>query len=725
MFNLFSFVKGVTGRVTTWLVVVVTASLLITSSLGYLKLFEVTEKNSMVRIDRAARAAAAIFSEHLSSEYTVMLDDDGHPLAIRLRQDTLDTSLVYRDQYDALLREIGLINQGAANLFRLNPETGAFDRFATTFRKPDGSMPPSMSIGAGHPAYTNLKANKTHLGEVPVMGRLRLAYLTPIQAADGTLAGALAVDVGWVDDLVVARTELQMQIIAAVGLILVLVATFGVVSMNRELKPLRVLAKYADDLAAEVPVGQVPYSSRHDEVGALSQGLQRVVSLQTKLAHLAYIDILTGLGNRSRYLEDLEIALRESILGKNRWSLIHLDADGFKQINDAYGQSVGDSLIKEFASRIEAVSGPGSKIARLNADEFTVLIDGDQSIDKVSAFAQNLVEAIREPLILPAGEFNLTASVGIILLQHDARDADEAHRNSTLAMRKAKADGGDQLAVFSSDMIDSFQDQLRLERMLTEAIANQEIEIHFQPQIVPSTNALAGVEALARWTHPVEGPISPGNFIPIAESSGQIVELGTLILDLACQQAAKWRKSGFDFKHISVNVSAIQLWQTNFIDTVKQSLKRYDLQGSDICIEITESVFVDNSERRIASVLAALRKLGVSLSLDDFGTGYSSLGYLNRLPFDQLKIDRSFVSDIDTDQRKQKVLRGVVELGRGLGFHIIVEGTETREEVMVVEEMGCDAVQGYYHARPAPALLIPGIVEKITSAATTVEAISA
>ncbi|MBV6651813.1 MAG: EAL domain-containing protein, partial [Hoeflea sp.] len=251
------------------------------------------------------------------------------------------------------------------------------------------------------------------------------------------------------------------------------------------------------------------------------------------------------------------------------------------------------------------------------------------------------------------------------------------------------------------------------ERMLRLAIADREIEVHFQPQVNPATHQLAGVEALARWTHPAEGPISPGMFIPIAEASGQIVDLGTLILELACEQAAKWRAAGFGFRHISINVSPIQLWQPNFIEVVKDALKRHDLAGNEICIEITEGVFVDQSKQRIEKVLAALRQLGVLLSLDDFGSGYSSLGYLNRLPFDQLKVDRSFVSDIDTDVRKQKVMRGILELGRGLGFDIVVEGAETLEEVTVIRDMGCDAIQGYYYSRPAPALLIPEVVKKI------------
>jgi diguanylate cyclase (GGDEF)-like protein len=719
------FLKGITGRITTRVVVVVSVSILITAALGYIKLYEVTATNSSIRIDRAARAAIAVFTGQLGSEFVAVRDPSGKPLAIKLKHDTAAVSLNFRDEYDALLKEIGLINQGAANLFRLNAETRAFDRVATTFRKPDGSLPPPMSIASGHPAYANLIENRTHLGEVPVMGRMRLAYLTPIQTADGAIAGALAIDVGWADDLVAARNELRTQIIITAGLILALVAALGAINIGRELKPLRVLAKFADDLAAETPAGSIPYRHRNDEIGALAQGLERIVALQGKLAHLAYTDTLTGLGNRSRYLADLDFALKESLSGQRKWTLAHFDIDNFKQINDAYGQTAGDELLKMVASRIEAATGAEARRARLAADQFTILLCDSGPAAKAGALAERLVATLRQPFELSGSEIHLTGSLGIILLQHDASNADEAHRNAGLALRQAKSSGGDQFAMFSSKMNDALQEQIRMERMLREAIQDREIEIHFQPQVNPSSNELAGLEALARWTHPADGPISPGQFIPIAENSGQIVELGTLILDLACEQAAKWRRTGFDFKHISINVSPIQLWQANFIDTLKNALHRHGVPGRDIYIEITESVFVDNSERRIATVLAAIRALGVSLSLDDFGSGYSSLGYLNRLPFDQLKVDRSFVTDIDTDQRKQKVLRGILELGRGLGFDIVVEGTETLHEVMTVEAMGCDSVQGFFHARPAPALLIPDTVAKITCAKPWPEAVSA
>ncbi|EDQ35597.2 diguanylate cyclase (GGDEF) domain protein [Hoeflea phototrophica DFL-43] len=701
------------GRVTTTLVVAVALSILITATLGYVKVSELTATNSAIRIDRAARTAVATITHDLKSEFESVLDEEGRPLAVRLKYDNAETALSFRDEHSVLLNEIARVNQGAANLFKFNRQTDGFDRFATTFRKPDGSMPPPMSISAGHPAYASLAAGKPFLGEVPVMGRLRLAYLTPIVSSAGTVEGALAVDVGWVDDLIVARTELGSEMMVTAGLLLLIVAFFGAAFMAWQLEPIRILAGYADDLADNRQSTKVPFKDSKDEFGALALALERLANLQHRLAGIAYTDQITGLGNRSRYLADLEAAVAETRSGSAQWCLLHLDLDNFFQINDAYGPVNGDKLLIMVGEEVKRLAGARAKLARPASDEFTILVDDRPTADEVAWLAESVLEALRQPFHLPCGEVHTCGSIGIVLPGDDAADADTMHLNAELARRKAKANGGNQAVFFTPELNNALQDQLELEGMLRSAIAERELEVHFQPQINPANHQLVGLEALARWTHPEKGPIPPGRFIPIAESSGQIMDLGSLVFDLACAQAAKWRRDGFDFKHISVNVSPMQLGQANFIEMLKSTLERHNLPGETICIEITESVFVDQNEERIARIFAGVHTLGLRLALDDFGSGYSSLGYLNQLPLEQLKVDRCFVSDIDTDTRKQKVLRGILELARGLGFEIVVEGTETLEEVRMVEAMGCDAVQGYYFARPSPASLVPDMVAKI------------
>jgi diguanylate cyclase (GGDEF)-like protein len=714
MINVRHLVTGLTGRITSRFLIFAALSILIMATIGYIKIYQVTANNSEIRIGRAAHAAAVIFSERFETEFAAVFDGQSNIKAIQLKGDTAATSLSFRDEYDLVLKSIGSTNNGAANLFKFNTQTKAFDRFATTFRKPDGSMPPPMSIGVGHPAYQNIINGRLHRGQVPVMGRLRLAELMPILALDKSVKGVLAVDVGWVDDLIAARDELRNQSILVAGIILILEALLGATYISHALRPIRVLSKYAENIASEKILGSVPFLDQNDEVGTLSEGLNH--------AHLAYTDEITSLGNRRRYLADLQVALRASQSGIGSWVLLNFSIDKFSRINDAYGQEIGDKILKRAGSRIQQVAGNQAKVARPSAADFTIIIDNRLGTDEITVLAQKLIETMRKGFQTQVGEIFITGSIGVIDVIKDFEETDVANLNGNLALRKAQRAGGDQYAIFSSKLSDEHQERVTLIKMLKMAIENREIEIHFQPQVILSSNKLSGLEALARWKHPSLGQIPPAKFIPIAEDSGQIVKLGTLIIDMACQQAAQWLKAKFDFKHIAVNVSPIQLWQDNFIDVLSASLERHKLPAKCICIEITESVFIDNTKHNTPRVLDLIRSLGVMLSLDDFGSGYSSLSYLNNMPFDQLKIDRSFVTNIDTDGRKQKVMRGMLSLTTELDFKIIIEGTETIEEIMMVQEMGCGVVQGYYHAKPAPAALIPGMIDKVFKSVLAIDA---
>ena len=710
---MYNFFLGLTGKIALQMVLIVFLSISITTGLGYMKLYETTEVNSAVRIDRAARAAASIFTLKLASEYEPILNSSGTPLAIRLKGDTVNFSLSFRDGHDALLKEIGAVNQGAANLFKFNPLTHELDRFATTFRKPDGSMPPPLSIGLGHPAFANLINNLPHLGEVPVLGRMRLAYLIPIQTVDGVLAGALAVDVGWVDDLVTAKEELQDQFIFVAIFIIGLAAIFCGRYVAKALKPLRELASFADDLAAGLPHSVVPHKYLTDEIGALAQGLERVVTLQDKLSNLAYNDELTGLGNQSQYLSDLEGILRADPSNKYETALLHLDIDSFWRVNNTFGQHFGYEVLKIVATRIKNVAGETSKVSRLSSEHFTILAECKGTAAQATQLVNGILEALHQPLQIAAVEVHITASIGIYILKPGVDSLDLAHRNADLALRKSKENSHDQFVFFQPEMKDDMQDEVRMDRLLQTAIKNRELQLHFQPQINPKNNEWAGFEALVRWTHPDEGNIPPNKFIPMAEANGRIVDLGALVLDLACEQAAKWKRERFHFKHIAINVSPIQLWQSNFVTVLKDTLEHHSLAGKDIYIEITENLFVDSNSDRIMEQLKAIRAIGIKISLDDFGAGYSSLGYLSRLPIDQLKIDRSLIVGVDSDPSKQAVLRSISDLAIGLDYDIMFEGVETLEEVKVIREIGIGCIQGFFFAKPAPEHLIPNIVKNI------------
>lgn len=701
------------SRVTALLIVLVATSVVIMAGLGYSTLTGVTDENSGIRIDRAARAASSIMAHATDDAITVTRDDEGRPLALVVSDET--DAWTRNPTFFDLVLEIGRTNQGAANLFAMNDATGGFDRFATTFRKPDGTMPPPMSVMPGHPAYANLIAGRPHIGEVPVMGRMRLAYLTPVVNPAGGVAGALAVDVGWVDDLVVARNALRGEILLVSSLILAMAAILGILMMSREMRPLKNLSRFAHAIASGTDDTPVPHADRRDEIGALAQGLGRVAALQDELEHLAYTDPLTGRGNRARYLADLKRVVADTRAKGVHAALLHIDLDRFKEINDAFGQTAGDAVLARVAQMLSARVGGDAPLARLAGDDFTIIVRHDARPGAMADLCESILEDLSTPVALPQGEANVTASIGVVLLPRDARTADEAHRNAELALRRAKAEGPGTFVFYAEEFNAQVQNELLMERRLRAAIAERGLAVHFQPQIRVTDESLYGLEALVRW--PREGGmISPADFIPLAEKSGLIIDLGAFVLDESCRQAKAWMAQGFDFGHVSVNVSPVQLWQPGFVSTVAQTLRRHDLPGHAICLEVTEGVFVDHDEGRVARVLASLRELGVCLSLDDFGSGYSSLGYLNRLPFDQLKVDRSFVSNVHVDSRKAELLRGVVALGAGLGLEIVVEGAEAPEEVTLIRALPCTAIQGFAYARPVPAGQVVHEVARIVRA---------
>ena len=713
MGTLFSRLMSLTGRVTLLLLVFVAAGMMIIAGLSYSQLDSVTENNAKIRIDRAGRAAAAITAYAFSGTFHVERNEQGTPKAIHVVGEGSDAALKASKNFDALVMEIGHTNQGAANVFRWNEATKAFDRIATTFRKPDGTMPPPAFIAPGHPAYNALLAKNVHVGNVPVAGRLRLAYLMPIMDVTGVLIGSLAVDVGWVDDLIVARDELREKIIGWTSGILLIVASLGALLLYLEMRPLRHMARFAHDVAAGVDDGKVPYLSRNDEIGKLATGLGRVVQLQSNLEHLAYFDQLTGLANRSKFLTDLEKAVELSLAGERACALFMIDLDHFKETNDAFGHAAGDALLVQIKDLILSELMPGDQLCRIGGDDFAILSERSADPAVATALAARLIECMAKPFTLMQGEVHASASIGVVLLPRDAKSGHEAHRNADLALRQAKTDGRGRCVFYAEELNDVAQKRLVLGRQLRHAIENNELAVHFQPQVRGSDNGLHGLEALARWPHPTRGFIPPFEFIPVAESVGLIGELGHWVMNETCRIARQWLDAGFEFHHVSVNVSPLQLWQPNFLQSVQDVLNAHQLPAQYLCLEVTESLFVNHAEDRVMHVMNGLRDIGICLSLDDFGTGYSSLGYLNKLPLEQLKIDRSFVMDVDQDKRKQSLLRGIVALGKGLGMHIVAEGAERVEEVEFLREIGCEAIQGYYFCKPVAALMVQIEVDRI------------
>ncbi|WP_297581315.1 EAL domain-containing protein [Roseibium sp.] len=686
------------------------------SSLSYLELSRETEDSTVTRIDRAARAAAAILEHGTSDLFQSTSDSDGNPSSLRL---SVPTYLKSNSQLDQLITAIGNSNDGAASLYKWSSTTNVFDRLATTFDDTEGSLHFEPSIDRNHPAFANLVEGRPFIGNVPVQGRTRLAYLIPVLLENNQIAGVVEVDVGDMDDLALAKSRLQTRIVSAAILIIALVVLIGGLFLRREFRPLRQLAKTAEELANGNQPDQVPYTGRQDEIGDLAHGLERVTDLQDKLHKLAYIDQVTTAGNRARYFADLSDALKRSKSGTFGASLIHLDFNGFSKINDTFGHQIGNRVLLQAYVRIANAFGPSAQIARISSDDFCILLPHDIEGSIAETCANRAIELLTAPFNINETEIRVEPRIGIALLPQDAQDVETAHRVAGLALRAAKEGDGLRYEFFSAPLNERVQTDMLMETLLRAALKTRQLTLHYQPQICPKTCSLTGLEALVRWPNKNRGFIPPSDFIPIAEKTGLILELGQYVLEEACKQAAKWTEQGFDFGHVSVNVSPLQFRQPSFADRVKETLEKHNLPADRLCLEVTENVFVDTSEQCVHDILLKLQKIGVQLSLDDFGSGYSSLIYLHRLPFQELKIDRAFISEADQAEQKAHLFQAIVGLGRSLGLRIIAEGAETEGEFALAAIYGCDSVQGFFCSPAVPASQLRNRLEEIRKLASS------
>lgn len=420
---------------------------------------------------------------------------------------------------------------------------------------------------------------------------------------------------------------------------------------------------------------------------------------ERQLEQLAYYDHLTGLANRvlcARKLKDLCKRASES---GDLAALVLIDLDNFKEINDTLGHEAGDDFLCEVARRLTQMIGKGNVAARLGGDEFALLLRDAGSNEAVLALVSQMLEVIAEVTHLAQGQVTGAASAGVCLIPTSTSDPDEALRFADLALYAAKEQGRNRALCFEPAMSDTMLERLSLARDLRDAVEKDQLETHYQPIIALGDGGVIGFEALLRWKHETRGWVSPAEFIPIAESSHLISDLGAFVLRDACRTLRNWMDAGMPPRSVSVNVSVAQLWQNDLVAMVDELLDEYRLPAELLCIELTESVFVGDAVARIEGILRALKARGVRISLDDFGTGYSSLGYLNRMPFDVLKVDRCFVMGADQSPEKLRLLEGIVGLARGLGMSVTAEGVETAAELAVVRRMGCDRVQGFYFGR--------------------------
>jgi diguanylate cyclase (GGDEF)-like protein/PAS domain S-box-containing protein len=416
-----------------------------------------------------------------------------------------------------------------------------------------------------------------------------------------------------------------------------------------------------------------------------------------KIAHLAHYDALTDLPNRVLFRERIERELTRAAQGKP-FALLYIDIDEFKAINDSLGHHVGDEMLKTVARRIRACVKDSDLVARLGGDEFAVIMTDVGNATEVEAFVTPLYEAIRSPCQCLGHHLLTNASIGIALAPRDGTELDQLIKNADLAMYAAKSGGRRTYRFFEPAMGASANARLTMEQDLRQALADGEFEIYYQPLVDLGNDEVCGCEALLRWRHPERGMISPAEFIPVAENAGLIDELGDWVLRTACAEAALWP----DHVHIAVNVSPIQLQCQTLAIKVASALAITGLKPDRLELEITEAVLIRDDEAALA-ILHQLRGIGVRIALDDFGTGYSSLSYLKRFPFDKIKIDRCFVSDIDAAGGSSSIVQAVVNIAGALNMTTVAEGVETETQQALLRELGCTQMQGYLFSPPRPA----------------------
>ena len=415
--------------------------------------------------------------------------------------------------------------------------------------------------------------------------------------------------------------------------------------------------------------------------------------------HLAHHDPLTGLPNRLALNLRLNQALPEA--RRHGWNvaLMFIDLDHFKIINDTLGHSVGDQLLREIAGRLTRAVRESDFVARLGGDEFVVLLPDIASATDAATVASKILAAFARPVVVDGTELHTSPSIGISVFPLDGADSDTILKNADTAMYCVKAAGRNSYQFFAVDMNLAASRRLDLEGKLRQALARNEFTLAFQPQVRADTGLPNGVEALVRWRHPVDGLISPALFIPVAEETGLIVPLGEWVLRTACHELKRWLDAGLPSIKVAVNVSACQLRRRDFLETVAAVLVETELPAELLELEVTESVAMENPEESI-SLLQSLRRMGVTIAIDDFGTGYSSLAYLKRLPIDNLKIDRSFVADIEHDLNDRAIAFGTIALAHSLGLSVIAEGVETEDQFDLLAGNGCDEIQGYLFSPP-------------------------
>ena len=445
-----------------------------------------------------------------------------------------------------------------------------------------------------------------------------------------------------------------------------------------------------------------------DESGNISNYISVIVDIseikdaQTLIKFLAYHDPLTGLPNRIVAREHFDKMVDDASSGGNRVAVICFDIDRFKVINDSIGHAIGDQVLKLLAGKFLSSLNDSDKITRQGGDEFLLISGAVKNRDQAAGIAQLIIELIAQELTVDGHRLSISASLGIALFPDHGECLDDLLRNAENALYQAKKDGGNSYRFFTEEMSRDAVRKLEMQTLLRSALANDEMEVFYQPKIELKSGNIVGAEALLRWHNPQLGQVSPADFIPFAEETGLIHPIGEWVLGVVCSQIRKWRDEGLDAVRVSVNLSGRQFLDKNIGGIVEDAIHGNGIPPRLIELEITESILMGNINYAIL-ILHTLKEIGVTVSLDDFGTGYSSLNYLKNLPIDTLKIDKSFIDEVHTSSSDAAIALTIIALSRNLGMEVVAEGVENQEQYAFLRNNGCDLIQGYYFSKPLPA----------------------
>jgi len=419
------------------------------------------------------------------------------------------------------------------------------------------------------------------------------------------------------------------------------------------------------------------------------------------LVQLAHYDNLTALPNRVFFNEILNKALSHATRQCKELAVLFVDLDRFKNINDALGHSTGDLVLREIANRFGTALRAGDILARLGGDEFIILLNDIQHPKFASQVAEKLLQACAKPVKIHAHEFFITASIGICIFPHDGSSLEDLQKNADMAMYKAKRLGGGIFRYFTKEMNIEAHQHIQLESALRKAINNDEFTLYYQPKLNLEDGTITGVEALIRWNHSELGIISPSKFIPLAEETGLIMQIGEWVLRQACKTTKSWQEQGYKPISVAVNLSPKQFRHQDIAKLVANVLATTGLEPKYLELEITETTIMDNVEAAI-NILSDIKSMGIEISVDDFGTGYTSISYLKQFPINTLKIDQSFIKGIPHNQNDLAITSAVIAMAHNLGIKVVAEGVETMEQLQYLADHQCDMIQGYYISSPLP-----------------------